>query len=63
MPYHLQHKKGKETFGCLVNGEVFTPKGSNLGGPTLSSYHQYLNNSTAKGYYFNVLAKKKVQAT
>jgi hypothetical protein len=47
----------------LVNGEVFTPKGSNLGGPTLSSYHQYLNNSTAKGYYFNVLAKKKVQAT
>ena len=52
-------QEGKETFGCLVNGEVFTPKGSNLGGPTLSSYYQYLNSPTAQGYFFNVLAKKK----
>jgi hypothetical protein len=52
-------QEGKETFGCLVNGEAFTPKGSSLGGPILSSYYQYLNSQTAQGYYFNVLAKKK----
>ena len=52
-------QEGKETFGCLVNGEVFTPKGSNLGGPTLSSYYQYLNSPTAQGYFFNVSAIKK----
>ncbi|MBD3748437.1 MAG: hypothetical protein IE931_02975 [Sphingobacteriales bacterium] len=52
-------QEGKETFGCLVNGEAFTPKGSNLGGPILSSYYQYLNSSTAQGYFFNVSAIKK----
>ncbi len=51
--------EGKETFGCLVNGEVFLPKGINLGGPQLSSYYQYLNSPTAQGYYFNVSASKK----
>lgn len=52
-------QEGKNTFGCLVNGEAFTPKGSNLGGPVLSSYYQYLNTSTAQGYFFNVSADKK----
>jgi hypothetical protein len=52
-------QEGKNTFGCLVNGEAFTPKGSNFGGPILSSYYQYLNTSTAQGYFFNVLAKKR----
>lgn len=52
-------QEGKNTFGCLVNGEAFTPKGSNLGGPVLSSYYQYLNTSTAQGFFFNVLAKKR----
>ena len=52
-------QEGKETFGCLVNGEAFTPKGSNLGGPTLSSYYQDLNSSTAQGYFFNVSADRK----
>ena len=51
-------QEGKNTFGCLVNGEAFTPKGSNLGGPILSSYYQYLNTSTAQGYFFNVSANK-----
>lgn len=51
-------QEGKETFGCLVNGEVFVPKGINLGGPRLSSYYQYLNSPTAQGYFFNVSAKK-----
>jgi hypothetical protein len=49
-------QEGKNTFGCLVNGEAFTPKGSNLGGPVLSSYYQYLNSPTAQGYFFNVSA-------
>jgi hypothetical protein len=52
-------QEGKEAFGCLINGEVFTPKGSNLGGPILSSYYQYLNSSTAQGYFFNVSASRK----
>ena len=52
-------QEGKETFGCLVNGEVFTPKGSNLGGPTLSSFYQYLNRPNGNGYFFNVSASNK----
>src|SRR6476620_10145724 len=52
-------QEGKETFGCLVNGEVFTPKGSNLGGPTLSSFYQYLNRPNGTGYFFNVSASNK----
>ena len=36
-------QEGNDTFGCLVNGEAFTPKGSSFGGPILSSYYQYLN--------------------
>ena len=32
-------QEGKGTFGCLVNGASFTPKGSSFGGPVLSSYY------------------------
>ena len=52
-------QEGRETFGCLVNGIAFTPKGSNLGGPTLSSYYQYVQSPTLEGLFFNVSAKKK----
>ena len=52
-------REGKNTFGCLVNGKVFVPKGSNLGGPILSSYYQYLDSPSAKGYFFNVSATMK----
>jgi hypothetical protein len=52
-------QEGKETFGCLVNGEAFTPKGSSLGGPILSSFYQYLNTTTAKGFYFNVACNRR----
>ena len=52
-------QEGKDTFGCLVNGVAFTPKGSSFGGPILSSYYQYLSSPTAQGYFFNVLAKEK----
>ncbi|MGY3055597.1 hypothetical protein ACVWYG_003818 [Pedobacter sp. UYEF25] len=52
-------QEGNDTFGCLVNGVAFTPKGSALGGPILSSYYQYLNSPTAQGYFFNVSASRK----
>ena len=51
-------QEGKDTFGCLVNGVAFTPKGSTLGGPILSSYYQYLDSPTAQGYFFNVSANR-----
>ncbi len=31
---------GANTAGCLVNGEVFLPKGNSFGGPTLSAFYQ-----------------------
>ena len=34
---------GENTAGCLVNGEVFLPRGSNLGGPRLSCFYQYVD--------------------
>ena len=52
-------QEGKNTFGCLVNGEAFTPKGSNLGGPVLSSFYQYLNSPTAQGFFFNVSCNRR----
>lgn len=39
---------GANTFGCLVNGEVFLPKGSGLGGPILECRLEFVNN----GYHF-----------
>ncbi len=46
---------GANTFGCLVNGEVFLPKGSGFGGPNLSCQYEFVDNK----YYFNLLAIKK----
>lgn len=34
---------GANTFGCLINGEVFKPSGSNLGGPVLSASYILYN--------------------
>ncbi len=34
---------GANTFGCLVNGEVFKPSGSPLGGPVLSASYILYN--------------------
>ena len=36
-------QEGKGTFGCLVNGLLFTPKGSPFGGPIQQSYYQFVN--------------------
>jgi hypothetical protein len=50
---------GANTFGCLVNGQLFLPKGVLFGPPFLTSYYQYLNRSNATGNYFNVSGTKK----
>ena len=43
---------GANTFGCLVNGEVFKPGGAQLSGGSLSCNYQFLNG----GYYFRLAA-------
>jgi len=45
---------GVGTFGCLVNGSVFVPKGTPLAGPILSCAYQYING----GYHFQVTARE-----
>ena len=46
-------QEGKNTFGCLVNGQVLTPKGGGIA-PNYDCYYQYLNTSTSKRYFFQV---------
>ncbi|MBS1580175.1 MAG: hypothetical protein JST29_11090 [Bacteroidetes bacterium] len=41
---------GANTFGCLINGVAFKPKGSLFGPPSLQCAYQYLNG----GYYFQL---------
>ncbi|MFN3908227.1 MAG: hypothetical protein ACK4JX_04270 [Flavobacterium sp.] len=37
---------GANKVGCLVNGEVFLPKGSNpFGPPLITCFYQFVNNS------------------
>jgi len=48
---------GAHTFGCLVNGKIFKPKGDLFSGTISSSSYQYLNSSLSKGYFFSVSAK------
>jgi len=43
---------GANTFGCLINGVAFKPKGSLFGPPSLQCAYQYLNG----GYYFQLSA-------
>lgn len=49
---------GANTFGCLVNGKVFVPKGPSLS-PILTCYYQFLNNNYSKGYFFQVHAIRR----
>jgi hypothetical protein len=51
-------QEGKNTFGCLVNGKAFLPKGPSLS-PILSCYYQYLNTSSSKGYFFGLSASDR----
>ena len=48
---------GANTFGCLVDGQVFVPKGSLFSSPSLQCAYQYLDNSSSKGFYFQLSAK------
>jgi hypothetical protein len=47
---------GRGTFGCLINGIVFKPKGTPLAGPILSCAYQFING----GYYFQVHARQDI---
>jgi hypothetical protein len=46
---------GANTFGCLVNGKVFLPKGPSLN-PILTCYYQYIYYPSPVGYVFQVAA-------
>lgn len=50
---------GANTFGCLVDGKVFVPKGSPFSGPILTCYYQYIYYPSPTGYVFQVSAKDK----
>lgn len=47
---------GANTFGCLVDGEVFTPGGAQLSGGSLNCYYQKVNNK----YQFNLVGKNYI---
>lgn len=47
---------GARTFGCLVDGKVFKPKGDLFSGPRLSCAYQYNNG----GYSFQLKAKQDI---
>ncbi len=48
---------GANTFGCLVNGKAFLPKGPSLG-PILSSYYQQIYGGS-DGFVFQIAANDK----
>jgi len=48
---------GANTFGCLVNGQVFMPKGPSLS-PILSSYYEYIYPPGASGFVFQISANR-----
>ncbi len=50
---------GANTFGCLVDGQVFVPKGSLFSSPSLQCAYQYLDNSSSKGFYFQLSASHR----
>lgn len=52
-------QEGKNTFGCLVNGEAFLPEGSAFSYPKLQCFYQYIDDSFGKGYFFGLNAKNK----
>ncbi|MGQ0738421.1 MAG: hypothetical protein ACT4OJ_05115 [Bacteroidota bacterium] len=43
---------GANTFGCLVNGQVFLPGGAQLSGGSLQCNYQYLGSRANGGHYF-----------
>ena len=52
-------QEGKRTFGCLVNGKAFIPKGTFLGPPSLvSTYQALVEGNEFKGYSFRLAASR-----
>lgn len=49
---------GANTFGCLVNGKVFKPRGLSLT-PILACFYQNLNGTNNPGYHFGLYAIDK----
>ena len=45
---------GAETFGCLINGKVFKPKGDTFSGPILRCAYQFIDG----GYHFQLKASQ-----
>jgi hypothetical protein len=45
---------GANTFGCLVDGQVFIPKGDPFGGPIKKAQYQFVNG----GYYLVISGSK-----
>lgn len=46
---------GANTFGCLVDGEIFKPGGAQLSGGSLQCNYQFFNNS----YYFVLIGRNQ----
>jgi len=46
---------GANTFGCLVNGQVFKPGGAQLSGGSLQCNYQFLGSGAGGGYYFRII--------
>lgn len=53
---------GANTFGCLVDGKVFLPKGPSLN-PILTSYYQYIYYPSPTGFAFQVAARDNSQSS
>ncbi|MBC7653000.1 MAG: hypothetical protein H7098_00835 [Oligoflexus sp.] len=57
-------QEGKNTFGCLLNGKAFVPKGISPlfnpdGARILKSTYSYVGNSTPKYYFLSISALRK----
>lgn len=48
---------GANTFGCLVNGEIFKPGGAQLSGGSLQCNYQDLGSGSNGGYYFVIAGR------
>ena len=53
---------GANTFGCLINGQAFLPKGPSLS-PILQCAYQYLNTNYSQGYFFQLSGSDRSKST
>ena len=50
---------GANTFGCVVNGKAFTPKGSSLAGPILQANYQLIYAPSPTGYILGITGRDR----